>query len=247
MQLSLREMSSPAQLAALENGLIHLGFVRPPVLDARFDIRLVQTEPFLGALPSDHPMASPDSVRLRDLPLVISSARRRRGSATRSCTCAGPSATRRPHPGRVADIHHAVPGRQRTWPGTRAALGPAHGDPRRGVPPVAGRLLAGGALRGLAEQQRAIPCEEPAQRLQVNGTALHRVRIDCWFRMLRGWVGAPRQHTARGPTSSWAPHTSSYLVGTTCRRSRPSAGPNWRPRGRACRTADCFIARWHLP
>lgn len=74
VQLSLREMSSPAQLAALENGEIHIGFVRPPVLDERMSIRLVHKEAFYVALPSDHPKAADDGISLAELsgtPLVI--------------------------------------------------------------------------------------------------------------------------------------------------------------------------------
>ncbi|WP_332302753.1 LysR substrate-binding domain-containing protein [Rhizobium sp. GR12] len=72
--VSLHEMNSPSQLIALENGSIHIAFVRPPVLDERFNIRLVHTEPFLIAIPSDHALAGRGAIRLRevqDLPLVI--------------------------------------------------------------------------------------------------------------------------------------------------------------------------------
>src|SRR5690349_23638529 len=65
--LSLREMSSPAQLLALEKGEIHLGFVRPPILDDSLGIRLVHQEPFLVALPDSHPLAASPAVRLADL------------------------------------------------------------------------------------------------------------------------------------------------------------------------------------
>lgn len=74
VQLSLREMSSPAQLTALESGSIQIGFVRPPVSDERFSIRLVHTEPLFVALPSDLPEAGHQAIRLKDLrglPLVI--------------------------------------------------------------------------------------------------------------------------------------------------------------------------------
>lgn len=67
VQISLREMSSPDQLAALERGHIHIGFVRPPVEDERISIRLVHTEPFCVALPADHLQAQRDSIRLAEL------------------------------------------------------------------------------------------------------------------------------------------------------------------------------------
>lgn len=72
--VSLHEMNSPSQLLALENGSIHIAFVRPPVLDERFYIRLVHTETFIVALPCDHELAGREAIRLRDiqdLPLVI--------------------------------------------------------------------------------------------------------------------------------------------------------------------------------
>lgn len=74
VQVSLREMSSPAQLEALDKGEIHIGFVRPPVADERISIRLVYKEPFYVALPADHSKARDSKVRLAELsgtPLVI--------------------------------------------------------------------------------------------------------------------------------------------------------------------------------
>ncbi|ACL58050.1 LysR family transcriptional regulator [Methylobacterium nodulans] len=67
IRLSLREMSSPEQIAALERGEIHIGFVRPPVLDDRLNVRLVHQDPFVVALPGDHPQAGVEGVRLADL------------------------------------------------------------------------------------------------------------------------------------------------------------------------------------
>jgi DNA-binding transcriptional LysR family regulator len=74
VNLSLREMSSPAQLEALEKGDIHIGFVRPPVIDDRLEIRLVNQEPFMVALPANHPKANAAAIALTDLgdsPIVI--------------------------------------------------------------------------------------------------------------------------------------------------------------------------------
>lgn len=67
VQISLREMSSPEQLTALELGHIHVGFVRPPVEDDRMSIRLVHTDPFFVALPASHPLAGREAIRLADL------------------------------------------------------------------------------------------------------------------------------------------------------------------------------------
>ncbi|WP_342643794.1 LysR family transcriptional regulator [Rhodoligotrophos ferricapiens] len=74
VDLSLREMSSPAQLIGLEKGEIHIGFVRPPVIDDRLSIRLVHQEPFVVALHKLHPLAGKPALRLAELngtPLVI--------------------------------------------------------------------------------------------------------------------------------------------------------------------------------
>lgn len=74
VSLSLKELSSPMQLEALEKGEIHIGFVRPPVTDERISIRLVHQDSFLVALPPDHALAEQPAVRLADLngtPLVI--------------------------------------------------------------------------------------------------------------------------------------------------------------------------------
>jgi DNA-binding transcriptional LysR family regulator len=74
VQISLMELSSPAQIAALEKGDIQIGFVRPPVISEEISSRLVHQEPFLIALPERHPLAHTTSLRLRDLngtPLVV--------------------------------------------------------------------------------------------------------------------------------------------------------------------------------
>lgn len=74
VQVSLREMSSPAQLEALESGDIHIGFVRPPIMDERMSIRLVHKDPFYVALPKNHPKCYDEKVQLAELsgtPLVI--------------------------------------------------------------------------------------------------------------------------------------------------------------------------------
>jgi DNA-binding transcriptional LysR family regulator len=74
VQLSLLELSSPAQMSALEKGSIQIGFVRPPVISEEISSRLVHQEPFLIALPERHPLAHTTGLRLRDLngtPLVV--------------------------------------------------------------------------------------------------------------------------------------------------------------------------------
>ena len=66
-QVALREMSSPDQTAALGRGDIHVGFVRPPILDDRLSARLVHREPFIVALPDSHSLAAAEAVSLADL------------------------------------------------------------------------------------------------------------------------------------------------------------------------------------
>ena len=74
VNLSVREMSSPDQLMALETGEIHIAFVRPPVIAPKLTIQLVHQEPFLVALPSTHALAEHEAIRLADLgdtPLIL--------------------------------------------------------------------------------------------------------------------------------------------------------------------------------
>ncbi|MBK4992454.1 LysR family transcriptional regulator [Pseudomonas sp. S37] len=74
VHLSLQEMSSPQQQQAVEKGEVHIGFVRPPVIQDNLEVALVHQEPFIVALPSHHPLAGADGVRLQALgetPLVV--------------------------------------------------------------------------------------------------------------------------------------------------------------------------------
>lgn len=74
VQLSLEEMSSPQQQQAVQKGDIHIGFIRPPVIDENLEVSLVHQEPFIVALPTQHALASDDGIRLRELvdtPLVV--------------------------------------------------------------------------------------------------------------------------------------------------------------------------------
>ncbi|MFA9441404.1 LysR family transcriptional regulator [Uliginosibacterium sp. sgz301328] len=67
IELVTKDMPSPDQIAALRDGRIDFGFVRLP-LDARgIQTRELIREPFLVALPSDHPLSARASVSLRDL------------------------------------------------------------------------------------------------------------------------------------------------------------------------------------
>ena len=69
VRLSLREMLSPDQAAALHAGELDVGLLLPPVAGAaRLEHIVVQRESFVVALPARHPLArSRGRVRLREL------------------------------------------------------------------------------------------------------------------------------------------------------------------------------------
>jgi DNA-binding transcriptional LysR family regulator len=69
VRLSLREMLSPDQAAALHAGELDFGLLLPPVAGAaRLDHLVVQREHFVVALPAKHPLARGDGrLRLREL------------------------------------------------------------------------------------------------------------------------------------------------------------------------------------
>jgi len=69
VQLSLREMSTAAQLDALAEGTLDIGFARPgtEVNLPEVELRLVQREPLLAAFNTDHPLAARDRVAMADL------------------------------------------------------------------------------------------------------------------------------------------------------------------------------------
>ncbi|WP_079417298.1 LysR substrate-binding domain-containing protein [Thiomonas intermedia] len=89
--LDLREQPSQAQIDDLLAHRIDLGFIRPTTLmhDARLATLVVQREPLLAAVHSDHPLATQPAVSLADLrdqPFVLYSARL--GSGLREQTLA---------------------------------------------------------------------------------------------------------------------------------------------------------------
>jgi DNA-binding transcriptional LysR family regulator len=69
VQLSLREMSTAAQMAALTEGGLDLGFARPGtgLPFAEVELRLVQREPLLAVFDSRHPLAARSRVAMADL------------------------------------------------------------------------------------------------------------------------------------------------------------------------------------
>lgn len=67
VQLVLTELPTAGQLEALMAGRIDAGVIRPPVREAGLAFETIATEPFVVALPEDHPLASRDEVALAEL------------------------------------------------------------------------------------------------------------------------------------------------------------------------------------
>ncbi len=65
--LSLKEMVSVEQFEALASGQIDAGLLRPPVARPGLAAVRVVAEPLLAALPEAHPLASAESVAIKDL------------------------------------------------------------------------------------------------------------------------------------------------------------------------------------
>jgi DNA-binding transcriptional LysR family regulator len=63
VRLDLRELTLPQQFDALRAGALHVGFVRPPVMDAELAYQPLLDEPLLVALPAGHPLAAARRVR----------------------------------------------------------------------------------------------------------------------------------------------------------------------------------------
>jgi DNA-binding transcriptional LysR family regulator len=72
--LSLRELIVPEQLEALRQGRITVGLLRPPVEDDELESEVVLREPFVVAVPAEHPLAGRPNAKLadfRDEPFVL--------------------------------------------------------------------------------------------------------------------------------------------------------------------------------
>lgn len=65
--LSLRELSTAAQLEALAAGTIDVGVCRPAHTEAGLRMEIVHREPVLAALPQEHPLARRRTVALAEL------------------------------------------------------------------------------------------------------------------------------------------------------------------------------------
>ncbi len=74
IQLSLRSLSSPEQLAALQSHQINIGFLRGPIEDPEIAWEVVTREAIVAAVPAKHPLAKIERIpvpMLAQVPLVI--------------------------------------------------------------------------------------------------------------------------------------------------------------------------------
>lgn len=67
IDLTLHEMTTPAQIKALHAGEIQAGFGRPPVHDPDVESFVVREEPLLVAMPASHRLAGLESIPLPQL------------------------------------------------------------------------------------------------------------------------------------------------------------------------------------
>jgi DNA-binding transcriptional LysR family regulator len=67
VEVRLRELSSARQLAALASRSIDVGLLRPPVPDGTIATEPLVAEPFVAALPHDHPLTRKRAIRVREL------------------------------------------------------------------------------------------------------------------------------------------------------------------------------------
>jgi len=72
--LELKDMPTPDQVAALHDNKLDFGLIRLPVAGAGLEVCVVLEEPFVVALPEDHPLAAQALIRpadLRDYPSFV--------------------------------------------------------------------------------------------------------------------------------------------------------------------------------
>ncbi|AUB34317.1 DNA-binding transcriptional regulator, LysR family [Nostoc flagelliforme CCNUN1] len=67
VELDLEEMTTSAQVQALQNRQIHLGLMIPPVNDASLSLSMILQEPFVVVLPESHPLAKKPELTLSAL------------------------------------------------------------------------------------------------------------------------------------------------------------------------------------
>jgi DNA-binding transcriptional LysR family regulator len=74
VEIELQSLLPAAQVEALRDGLIQIGFVRLPIDDAGLVVESIQREPLVAALPQRHRVARNATVRLADLagdPMIL--------------------------------------------------------------------------------------------------------------------------------------------------------------------------------
>lgn len=67
VELDLEEMTTSAQVQALQNHQIHLGLLIPPIHDATLTAELILREPLVAVLPQTHPLATKSNLQLSAL------------------------------------------------------------------------------------------------------------------------------------------------------------------------------------
>lgn len=66
--LDLRgELLTPSQVTGLRDGVLDVGFLRPPVRDPEIEVHPLRREPLVVVLPEAHPLTSHDEIALADL------------------------------------------------------------------------------------------------------------------------------------------------------------------------------------
>jgi DNA-binding transcriptional LysR family regulator len=74
VDVELYSMNVPDQVAALRQGRIDAGFLRPPVTDPTLDSEFLLSEPFVVAMPKNHRLAKHKRVpivALKDEPIIM--------------------------------------------------------------------------------------------------------------------------------------------------------------------------------
>lgn len=68
VELDLRgELLTPLQEAALLDGSLDIGFLRPPVRSEQISVHTLRREPLVAVLPESHPLAAREAIALPDL------------------------------------------------------------------------------------------------------------------------------------------------------------------------------------
>ncbi|HUO60232.1 MAG TPA: LysR substrate-binding domain-containing protein [Candidatus Acidoferrales bacterium] len=67
LEITLRSLTSPQQITALQRSEINIGFLRGPIDDDAIETIVVAREPVVAVLPANHPLARLDKVSPADL------------------------------------------------------------------------------------------------------------------------------------------------------------------------------------